>query len=114
MYGQTRLDELLQDQPEYIDYLNFYVKNAFYILENIPEKKLEGSPDISELVFITSGKSVQIEDIENLNILLISLKRNSNEYYTYKIGNTGKAIIFRAPQDMLDDYNTTKRVKARQ
>lgn len=113
MYGQNRLNELLRDQPDYVDYLNYYVQNAFQVLNDVPDYKLIDTPDISELRYLNTGEPVEFIGIESLNILLISLKRKNHEYFTYKIGNTGKAIVFIAPQDILADYNTSKRVKAR-
>ncbi len=105
LYGEDRVQEMVVNQPNFIAYLNYYVNNAYQIVYDVPERKLAQFEDISTLTNTKTGLAISESDIENLNILLMSITRSQEEYLTYKIGNTGTVIVFIAPQFLLEEYN---------
>ena len=109
VYGADRTAGFLETQPQFIEYLNYYVQNAYTILYNIPTRKLSQFEDISTIWNTRTGKNVTHEEIFNLNILLLSIKRGNDEYLTYKVGDSGTVIVFIAPNTVRTDYNQMKK-----
>lgn len=108
VYGETRVKEMLINQYEFVDYMNFYVQNAYEILTDVPERKLPYFEDISTLINTRTGESITEDDIDNLNILFLSITRKNNEYLTYKLGDTGTVVVFISPENVLERYNFYK------
>lgn len=108
MYGESRTQELLSTQPQLIDYLNYYVKNAFEIVYNVPERKLYQFEDITTLTNLRTGLPISLQDLDSLNVMLLSISRKGDQYLTYKIGDTGTVVVFIAPDIIRDTYNEQK------
>lgn len=105
MYSVSQIAEMQASQPQTLAYLNYYVQNGFQILENIPAYKLAAFSDISTLLYHQTGKPLTEADLANLNILKLDIVRTNDQYLTYKIGDTGKVIVFLAPSRVLEDFN---------
>jgi hypothetical protein len=110
LYGESRVNEMIVNQPNLIDYLNYYVNNAYKIIYDVPERKLGQFEDISSITNTRTGLAIAENDLDNLNILLLSITRSQNEYLTYRIGSTGNVIVFIAPQFLLDEYNNLSKI----
>ena len=106
LYGETRVNEMVVNQPNLIDYLNYYVNNAYQIVYDVPDRKLGQFEDISTITNTRTGLAISESDLENLNILLLSITRKQDQYLTFKIGTTGNVIVFIAPQFLLGEYNS--------
>ncbi len=86
VFDGTYLEQLNAENPFLIQRLNFYLDHAWYITDLPAEKS---SSDY---------RTIQIEDVEKMNILLVEkeqkLERDWDKQTVYKIGNSGKALVF--------------------
>ena len=108
VYGEDRVQLMIVEQPDLINYLNYYVRNSYQVLYDIPARKLVGFEDISTLTNTRTGVALTANDLYQINILLVSVTRKSDQYLTYKVGETGTVIVFIAPQFLLEQYNEQK------
>ncbi|UTW65150.1 hypothetical protein KFE94_10720 [bacterium SCSIO 12643] len=111
MYGPTMVAQMETEQPQTLAYLNYYIQYGYKIITDLPQEKVSNFPDISSLKFKQSQKTVTIEDIENLNILMLDIIREHDQFLTYRIGDTGKVIVFIAPDQVLSGYLLTQENK---
>lgn len=105
MYTPSQLSEMKINQPKTLAYLNFYVQHAYEIITDVPQYKWEQFPDISTIHNNETGKPLTAAQVGNLNILQLDIKRKQDQYLTYRIGTTGKVIVFLAPSRILADFN---------
>lgn len=84
-YGAEYIDRLTIDNPFLIKRWNYYLDNAFYIKDNVPEKG-------------ATYKVVQIDNLENFNILKLEkeqhLERSWDVPTLYKIENTELLLVY--------------------
>ena len=108
MYGAEAIAKMEAEQPQTLAYMNFYIQFGYKIIADLPQEKVSKFPDISSLKFKQSLKSVTIEDLENLNILMLDIVRKGDQFLTYRIGDTGKVIVFIAPNQVMSEYLLTQ------
>ncbi len=108
MYGQERIAQMQSEQPQLIDYLDFYVRNAYRIIYDLPPEKIEQFEDISVVYNTRTGEAVSEDDIYDLNILELSIKRRPDEHLTYRVGNSGIVVVFVAPDVVKMEYEESK------
>lgn len=111
LYGESRVVQMIGDQPEFISYLNYYVKNAYQIMTDVPERKLAQFEDISTIKNTRTGENLTSDDINNLNILLLSIQRGQDQFLTFKVGDTGTVIVFIAPSQVMSEFLLTQQNK---
>lgn len=111
LYGESRVSQMINDQPAFINYLNYYVENGFKILTNVPQEKLIHFEDISVIKNTRTGENLTSDDVNNLNILLLSIERGQDQHLTYKIGNSGMVVVFVAPSQVMKEYLLTQENK---
>lgn len=111
LYGESRVVQMISDQPQFINYLNYYVKNAYQIITDVPERKLSQFEDISTIKNTRTGENLTAEDINDLNILLLSITRKQDQFLSYKVGDTGTVIVFIAPSQVMSDFLLTQENK---
>jgi hypothetical protein len=84
-YGADYINRLVEDNPFLIKRWNFYLDNAYFITDNVPEKEAD-------------YKVIQIENLEQINILTIEkeqkLERAWDVPTIYKIDNSNKLLVF--------------------
>ena len=113
VYGNERVQQMSSEQPHFISYMNYYVRNGYKIMTNVPARKLPYFDDITTITNTRTGKPVTVNDLDNLNILLLDIKRKNDEYLTYKVGETGTVVIFIAPKNLVEEYNAIKEQEGR-
>ena len=91
-FDSAYLERLKTDNPTLLLRWNYYLDNAF-IISDFPAAKGE----------ITQYPEVQIPDIANVNILVLektqSLHRNWRKPTFYRIGDTGKVLMYYSGED---------------
>lgn len=108
VYGKGRVEQLATDQPQFLEYMNYYIQNGYQIMYDVPERKLPNFKDISTISNNRTGKAITPTDIDNLNIMLLDIHRKHDEYLTYKVGETGTVVVFIAPKNLLEEYQVMK------
>lgn len=93
----------LLSSPVTILYYNYYLNNSYYIANNDVKKPTTEALDIYKVKKSIKGKTEKVEifnndlsdfDTKNLNVLMCDFKIDFNNYITYKLGKTGKLLIF--------------------
>jgi hypothetical protein len=98
-FGQEKTNQLLQDDPNQIIYYNFYLENAYFITQ--PKgKAVSNAVDIFTITYLNNNSKYFDEDIsilckENFNPLKYNFERDFHGYTHYKLGETGKYIVFK-------------------
>lgn len=108
IYSPEQLSGMAINQPQTLAYLNFYVQNAYEIVHNVPAYKLVAFEDISTLTNGITGLPVTEQDLQNLNVLKLSITREKTQYLTFKVGETGKVVVFLSPERIMQDFLNTQ------
>ncbi len=109
VYSQDYLNDLEQNNPQEIEYLNWYLDNSYQIVYAGVEK-CEQMPCLKHLNTETKlpGEIVNSINEEDFNILLYSFERGYDKKTHYRIGNTGYAIVFESHLKLAENFNTYK------
>ena len=106
-YSQAELRKMQQDNPEQLDFLNYYVEHAGYIVD-MPDKPIQ----YTDLVRLSDhSKSISLGELTNFNPYLYNCKNLQDKNSYYKVGNTGKLLIMVAMKNLQTQYNNYKRMK---
>ncbi|MBN2683088.1 MAG: hypothetical protein JXR58_11310 [Bacteroidales bacterium] len=109
-YSQEYLDKMLADNPDRMEFLNFYTDNTCYIVD-MPSKPI----DFIELEKLNSEpgmeKNIEAKDLVNFNMYNFNIVPSLKDTKYYKAGNTGKLIIVRPENDVNRMYENSKRTK---
>ena len=103
-YGMEHLAKLNQSAPGTVEYLNFYVQNAYVIMRDMPEYKLANLNDLASIKNLKTGENINLENLKNLNVLELGLKRRQDQHLNFRIGNSNDAIVFIAPNEVRRRY----------
>ena len=104
-YGIEHINRMKQSAPGTIEYLSFYVSNAYTIIKDLPDSKLVQFENISSIKNRRTNKPISSSDLDNLNILELGIKRKGDQHLTYRIDNTNDVIVFIAPDEVRRRYN---------
>ncbi len=102
--------EYLQSLSEtQIKQLEYELTNSYFIIDNF--EKSESFPEL--LKINTQTKEIINEpltsvDLTNFNVLEYNYQKQYNNRTYYKIGNTGKTIVFYSVKEFSENYNSVK------
>ncbi len=106
-YDQVNLQKMQQDNPEQLDFLNYYVEHAGYLVD-MPAKPIQ----YTDLVRLSdNSKAISSGELTNFNPYLYNCKNLQDKNSYYKVGNTGKLLIMVAMKNLQTQYNNYKRMK---
>ncbi|MFZ4399218.1 MAG: hypothetical protein ACOYO1_04215 [Bacteroidales bacterium] len=109
-FEKTYIDNLVNTNPEQIQYLNYYLDNAYYTASLKAEKPVLGI-DIN-LLFEKSKKGVvtkipfkeKVYNKANFNVLKYNFQTGFLDTPTYIWREAGIAIIFRPEKHIKEDF----------
>ena len=108
-FTQSELEATALVNPRHIDYLNFYVNNAYFFQEvaSIPEEKINDIPNILDLVSLPEGYDFDQEEVskDNFNILMYDVDFFQNRKNTYCLGNQNLLIVLRSKKEIYKMFN---------
>ena len=116
-YDSSFLDTLMIYRSNLIIYLNYYLDNAYFIADLPPNKSLD-IPDVSEVLIIPRKEADKYRNFDlnvegynpaNWNILRYNFKRSFDDRTYYKLGNTGKVLVFYSGSELNEMFNEFKR-----
>ncbi|NTW34334.1 MAG: hypothetical protein HGB12_17230 [Bacteroidetes bacterium] len=117
-FDSSFIKSTLLKSPESILYYNFYLNNSYYIIDNDTKKPTTEALDIYKVEKSVKGKTEKIEffssdlsnfDIKKLNVLMYDFEIDFNKYTTYKMGKTGKLLIFYPKSVFLQKFTEYKK-----
>lgn len=91
-YPKEQLDKMVKNAPAMVEYMNFFLDNAYFITEIPPQKKIE-------------APYVEIKDFNNININALGLKREQNTRTYYKIAGTSKMLVCYSNEEFTKKFN---------
>jgi hypothetical protein len=103
-YSSEYLNNLSENQPQLLEYLNFELDNGFVFVE-IPGEKAEQFPYLRYFNDKEQGDIVLEVPDGFFNLALYEYERNYSRKTTYRIGSN-KAIVFHSIKEMTELFNT--------
>lgn len=109
-YPQEYIDNLLERNPQSIDYMNFCLDNAFSFIE-LPDEKVENLPRL--YARNNFNKTVSEEPVETVdeNDFIIFNYKYQTEIKTnsmYRIGNTNRVLVIYSAMSTAEKFNQSK------
>lgn len=106
VYDQNYLNNLRQNNPKDLEYLNWYLDNSYSIVYAGLEKCAQ-MPYLKHLNLETKSieDNVISIDPEDFNIFLYSFERQYDKKSHYRIGDTGYAIVFESHKKLAENFN---------
>ncbi|MBN2669757.1 MAG: hypothetical protein JXR60_11085 [Bacteroidales bacterium] len=105
VYSAERLQQIEQNAPGSIDYLNFYVRNSYQFIERPEGKEIE----TKELRFVNiqTGAEMSFDlteaDLRNFNPMLFNCRPGENHTY-YSIGSSNKILMMLSQKEIERRY----------
>lgn len=112
VYPSEFLSELQTNNPQALEYMNWYLDNSFTIIE-LPEYKLEGLPFLMYYDIDNKNVSDTVTELPtpSINIYKFHFERKNDLTTTYRIGDTGLAIVFFSEKELINKFNQFKNKK---
>ncbi len=112
-FGEEEVLLLQQNNPERLLYYHFFLENAFFFSQP-KEKAVQDAIDIRSLYYVSNKTRFFDEDIESLNQksfnpLKYSIKRSYSAYTHYKLGESGRYIVFKPIEVFEKEFENYKK-----
>ncbi len=114
-FGQEKTDQLIQNNPDLVDYYNFYLDNAFFFSKPTG-KSVSNYIDIYEIKYVNDSSKYFDEDVtklckDNFNPLKYQITPDFHRYTHFKLGETGRYIVFKPTKIFIKEYKYYKKNK---
>ena len=118
-FSQSTIDSRLTDiySTEYIqsldqnriNVLEYELDHSYFIIDNY--EKNESLPNLYKRNMQTkevTQETLTTNDLDSFNVLNYAYEKKYNNRTYYKLGNTGKTIVFYSIKEFTKNYNLTK------
>ncbi len=107
VYSEEYLNDLVENNPQHLKYLNWYLDNSYNIIY-VGLEKSQQMPYLKHLDPVNKiiGDNVENIDQENFNVFMYQFERKYDKKSYYRIGNTGNAIVFDSDLKIAKNFNT--------
>jgi len=95
-YSKEELNDLKNDSPEEIRYLNFCIENAFYLAPVPTEKGKDAS----------IRGTVKVADLNNINFFELGLDIVQDNYQYYRIEGSDQLLVVRSKDHIIQKMTT--------
>ena len=108
-YSESRVSELIQENPARIDWMNFELENGYEIIQ-MDEAKVQDLPFLFTLNLDDKADGVMVQEIseQSFNLYLYNFKRDQNNDNYYRIGYTGQVLKIQSKRTLVKQYNESK------
>jgi hypothetical protein len=105
-YQEQDLQNMLANSPEKIDFLNFTLDNSYVVID-VESEKAQSLPVLHYFNKMDKAIGAAVVSINegSLNIYDYYFDRKLDKAVTYRIGDTGKAIVFYSNKELTHAYN---------
>jgi len=106
VYDHDYINDLMHNNPQELEYLNWYLDNSYEIVFAGLEK-CEQMPYLKHMnpENKSTGENVMSFDEENFNIFLYSFERQYDKKSYYRIGNTGYTLVLESHLKLAENFN---------
>lgn len=98
-FSDKELVEMKTNSPETFNYWNFYVANAYQIMDLVAEKA--GAHEIKG--------TLKIVDTKNINVFELNKLPLAKDYQYYKIENTNKLLVIISEEQIKAKFNKSSK-----
>ncbi len=107
VYSEDYINNLIENNPQQLKYLNWYLDNSYTIV-TVGLEKSEYMPYLKHLDPLNKivGENVESIDQEDFNIFMYQFDRGYDKKAYYRIGNTGTAIVLESKLKLAKNFNT--------
>ncbi len=108
VYSEQNLSQMHQAS---IDYLNFYLDNGWFVVENDVMPKVLHSPYlyyVDEETGMKSDRMVTSIELDNMNIMKFHIETEFDKKTFYRVADTGIILGFHSSKDLANMYNKSK------
>ncbi len=98
--GQEKVDIILKNNPDLINYYNFFLENS-YIISEVPQDKLIDNNFTEIKLPLENGKV----DREKLNVLKLNIQRKYDSRIYFKVENSNEIFIMLSEKEFIEKYN---------
>ncbi len=107
-FGKEQVEFLLQNNPDMVTYYNFFLDNAFVLIQH-PKEKTAGLPKMTlNNQKLVSEKPDISKGTKSINILKYSYTILPDESASYRLDDSGIAIVFFSAKEITEKYNKYK------
>ncbi len=108
-YSESRVSELIQENPARIDWMNFELENGYEIIQ-MDEAKVQDLPFLYTLNLEEKADGVMVQEIseQSFNLYLYNFKRDQDKDNYYRIGYTGQVLKIQSKRTLVKQYNESK------
>lgn len=108
-YSESRVSELIQENPARIDWMNFELENGYEIIP-MDEAKVQDLPFLYTLNLDEKTNGVMVQEIseQSFNLYLYNFKRDQDKDSYYRIGYTGQVLKIQSKRKLVKQYNESK------
>ena len=111
-FGKDQVQFLEQNNPDLIQYYNFYLDNAFTLVQHQPEKIAGIISSCTLLTLINSELNLDKPDMskgtKSINILKYKYLLSYDKPSSYRIDDSGIVIVFFPAKVITENYNKAK------
>ena len=110
-YSQEYLTNLIHNNPETLEYLNFCLDHSYYIITDDNHKLGDCQPlvPIDNSTKQIADNYLVSGDITKFNYLDYKFEISYNERSFYRIGNTDNIVVFYSSKEMAEKFNNYKK-----
>lgn len=108
-YQAADLQNILNNNPAEIEYLNWMLDNA-YVIKDINSPEANNFPRLRYFDKETKQSAAEVTDYnpDNFNIMEFDFNIDYKKSKAYQIGNTGKLVVFFSGEDLTKLFNNYK------
>ena len=112
VWDENTIEHHLAYSPTTIQYYNFFLDHA-YVIEDFPVDKMDAYENIPELqlkdAFANETPDFSNAGLKNLNIMKYDIEIHSNQRSTYRLGKSGKIIVFYSGYEITSEFNRVRK-----
>lgn len=111
-FGSERVEFLQQSNPDLIRYYNFYLDNAFTLVQH-PAEKVAGIRTSCPLLTLNSQtQKADVPDMrkgtKSINILKYKYQLSQDRPTQYRLDDSGIVIVFLPAREITEKYNAIR------
>ena len=104
-YGVDYVNRMELESPNRLTYLTYFLEHCYFIMDYPKGKPYEDINSVTDKNGVVSNLIIDVNNLSTFNVLNYNFKREQKIRTFYKIGNTGKMIVFYSQDDFLKKYN---------
>ncbi|MBL4653314.1 MAG: hypothetical protein JKY53_10700 [Flavobacteriales bacterium] len=104
-FGEDYVIKMQREAPHRLQYLLFFLDSSYYI------RDLPSGKEYTDILSLTNKNgtirnlTIDLTDLASFNVLLFDIPRSQRSRMFYKIGNTGKVIVFYSGKEFIKKFN---------